>query len=112
VARAAASRLDHGGFLLNLSAIMAEHPTAGMAAYSATKGGLTAFDTAARLELRRRGLRVIDVRPPHTETGLADRPIAGRAPRLSAGLAPEKVAGTVISAILTDRPQLASTDFG
>jgi len=53
-----------------------------MAAYSATKAGLTAFDKAAAAEFRRRQIRVIDIRPTHTETGLANRPIAGRSPRL------------------------------
>ena len=53
-----------------------------MAAYSASKAALTAFDRVARLEARRRDIRVIDIRPPHTETGLAGRPIAGSAPKL------------------------------
>jgi cyclic-di-GMP-binding biofilm dispersal mediator protein len=79
--RAALPRLDRGGFVANLSAVVAEQPTSRMAAYSASKAALTAFDQVARMEARRRGIRVIDVRPPHTETGLADRPISGRARR-------------------------------
>jgi short-subunit dehydrogenase len=111
LARAALPRLDRGGFLVNISAVVAEHPTAGMAAYSASEGGLTAFDTAARLEGRRRGVRVLDVRPPRTETGLAERPIAGAAPALGRGLDPEAVAARVVAAIRVERPQLSSTDF-
>ncbi len=61
-------------FVVSLSAVVAEQPTAGMAAYSASKAALTAYDAAAGRELRRAGIRLVDARPPHTETGLADRP--------------------------------------
>jgi cyclic-di-GMP-binding biofilm dispersal mediator protein len=111
VARAALAHLDRDSFLLNLSAVVAERPTARMAAYSATKAALTAFDPAARLELRQRGIRVIDARPPHTETGLATRPIAGVAPTLGRGLDPGAVARTVVAAIRDERQQLAAADF-
>ena len=98
-------------FVAQLSAVVAEHPTAGMAAYSASKAALTAYDAAASRELRRAGIRVIDARPPHTETGLADRPLAGTAPRLPPGLDPDAVAGRVVAAVLDDERDLASTDF-
>lgn len=98
-------------FVVNLSAVVAEQPTAGMAAYSASKAALTAYDSAAARELRRAKIRLIDARPPHTETGLADRPIAGSAPRLPHGLAPEHVAGRVVSAILNDESDLPSGAF-
>jgi cyclic-di-GMP-binding biofilm dispersal mediator protein len=101
----------HSPFVVNLSAVVAEQPTAGMAAYSASKAALTAYDTAAARELRRGGIRLIDARPPHTETGLADRPIAGTAPRLPHGLAPEDVAARVVSAILHDESDLPSGAF-
>ena len=78
--RAAAAVLPAGGFWRVISAVVAETPTKGMAAYSAAKAGLTAFDKAAGAELRRRQIRVLDIRPTHTETGLADRPIAGTSP--------------------------------
>lgn len=98
VLRAGLPHLD-GGFVANLSAVVAEQPPAGMVAYVATKAGLTAADTALRRELRRRKIDVIDVRPPHTETGLADRPIAGTAPNLPTGLAPDRVAEVIVAAI-------------
>ena len=56
------------------------------------KSAVTAFDAAAARGLRRSGIRLIDVRPPHTETGLAERPIAGTAPSLPAGRDPDDVA--------------------
>ncbi len=109
--RAALNRLPAGGFLVSISAIVAEMPTAGMSAYSASKAALSAFTVAARIESRRRKIRVVDARPPHTETGLADRPIAGTAPHLAAGLAPEAVAARIVRAILDDETELPSSAF-
>jgi short-subunit dehydrogenase len=103
---------ESGGFLVNLSAVVAEHPMAGMAAYSASKAALTAADRALARELRRAGVDVIDVRPPHTETGLAARPLAGEAPRLPTGLEPSVVAEAVLDAVEAGRGEIASDAFG
>lgn len=97
--RAVAARMERGAVIVNVSAIVAEMPTAGMAAYSASKAALTAFDRAAGRELRREGIRVVDVRPPHLDTGLETRPIAGEAPRLAAGQDAEGWARRVVDAI-------------
>ena len=109
--RAATPHLAEGGFVAQISAVVAERPMAGMAAYSASKAGLTAFGAAAGAELRRRKVRLVDIRPPHTETGLADRPLAGTAPRLKEGLAPEAVADRVVRAIIDDERAVASDAF-
>jgi cyclic-di-GMP-binding biofilm dispersal mediator protein len=98
-------------FVAHISAIVAEAPMPGMAAYSASKAALAAFDRAAARELRRSGIRLIDARPPHTETGLADRPIHGAAPRLPHGLAPQDVAARIVAAIEGDETDLPSTSF-
>jgi NAD(P)-dependent dehydrogenase (short-subunit alcohol dehydrogenase family) len=98
-------------FVVNFSAVVAEQPTAGMAAYSASKAALTAFDAAAARELRRVGIRLMDARPPHTETGLAGRPISGSAPRLPQGLAAGDVAGRIVRAIIDDELDLPSGEF-
>ncbi|WP_392545241.1 SDR family NAD(P)-dependent oxidoreductase [Oryzobacter telluris] len=100
------------GFLVNLSAVVAEQPMAGMAAYSASKAALTAADRALSKELRRTGVDVVDVRPPHTETGLVDRALAGAAPRLPRGLEPSVVAEAVLDAIEAGTWELGSTDVG
>ena len=99
------------GFVAQLSAVVAETPLPGMAAYSASKAALTAADRALARELRRSGVDVIDVRPPHTETGLAGRPLAGAAPALPTGLDPDVVVTRVLDAIEAGRSELASTDF-
>ncbi len=110
--RAALDRLPAGGFVVSISAIVAEMPTAGMSAYSASKAALSAFTVAARIEARRRKIRVVDARPPHTETGLAGRPIAGTAPHLAEGLSPETVADRIVRAIVEDETELPSSAFG
>lgn len=107
----ASAAAGHAPFVVNLSAVVAEQPTAGMAAYSATKAALTAYDAASARELRRAGVRIVDARPPHTETGLAARPLSGAPPRLPQGLAPADVAARMVRAIQEDEADLPSTAF-
>ena len=109
--RALIPRLGKGAQVVQLSAVVAESPTAGMAAYSASKAALSAFGKAAALELRRSGIRVLDVRPPHTETGLATRPIDGQAPRLPQGKDPDAVARRIVEAIAAGERDLPSSSF-
>ena len=88
-----------GGFIANLTGIVASMPTAGMATYSASKAGLSAATIALAREVRRSGLLVIDMQPPHTETGLTDRAIHGSAPSLPTGLDPDLVASRCVAGI-------------
>lgn len=99
------------GFFVNVSAVVAESPPPGMVAYAATKAALTAADQALVRELRRQHIRVCDARPPHTETGLAGRAIAGAAPRLPQGLSPERVAERIVAAIEADETEISSAQF-
>jgi short-subunit dehydrogenase len=89
-------------FVLTISGVISDMPTAGMAAYGASKAGLKSFVSATQRELRREGIRVLDTRPPHTETGLASRAIAGVAPTMPQGLEPDAVAARIVAAIVTD----------
>lgn len=100
------------GFIANISAVVAEQPLAGMAAYAASKAALTAADRALTRELRSAGITVTDARPPHTETGLAERPIAGTAPRLREGLQPAVVAARIIAGIRAGEREIAAEAFG
>jgi short-subunit dehydrogenase len=99
------------GFIANLSAVVAESPLPNMAAYSASKAALTAADSALQREFRRIGVSVLDIRPPHTETGLASRPITGQAPKMPQGLSPEFVAEFIVSAIEAETTDLGSVAF-
>jgi len=98
-------------FVVTISGVVAESPTAGLAAYSAVKSALHAHIAAASRELRRLGIRLLDARPGHTETALSTHPIAGQAPQFPAGLAPSFVAGRIVQAIEADERDLPSTAF-
>jgi short-subunit dehydrogenase len=104
--RAAIPHLDGSGTVAVLSAILADHPTAGMAAYTASKAGLSAWLTALRQEQRRRGVTVFDVRPPHIETGLAERAIAGEAPPMTAAAEADEVVELIVAGIRDGRREL------
>lgn len=112
LAQAALPALGEGGVIVNLSGVVAEKSFPGMAAYAASKSAVRAFDEGLAAEVRRRRIRVIDARPPHTETGLADRPIAGSAPRFPQGLEPDDVAARIVEAILGGEKDLPSDAFG
>ncbi|QZY29069.1 SDR family NAD(P)-dependent oxidoreductase [Nocardioides coralli] len=102
---------EAGGFVVNLPGVVAEQPLPGMVAYSASKAALAAADQALSRELRRVGITVHDVRPPHTETGLADRPLAGSAPKLPTGLDPDRVARRIVQAVLDGEPVVHAGGF-
>jgi NAD(P)-dependent dehydrogenase (short-subunit alcohol dehydrogenase family) len=100
------------GFVVNISAIVAEQPLPGMTPYAATKAALTAADKALARELRPLGIHVCDVRPPHTETGLATRAVAGQAPKLPQGLDPCIVVARIVQAIEQNEREVSSDQFG
>lgn len=98
--------LKPGGAIVALSAVVAEYPTARMAAYSASKAALSAYLSALRRERRRDLAVVLDVRPGHMETGFAGRPLAGEAPPLPEPEDPEALVEAVIDAIIAERREL------
>jgi len=109
--REGSRHITEGGFFANISAVVAQQPMAGMAAYSASKAGIWGAMTGAARELRRQQIDVIDIRPPHTETGLANRPIAGVAPKLPQGLEPAAVAARIVKAIIDGERDLPVEAF-
>ena len=110
--RSALPVLEPGGVVAGISAVLAEQPVAGMATYSAVKAAVSTLFLAAAKEARRSKIRVLDIRPPHTETGLAERAIAGEAPRMPGGADPDAVAERIVQAILGDERELPSSAFG
>jgi cyclic-di-GMP-binding biofilm dispersal mediator protein len=104
--RESATLIADGGFFVNISGVVATQPVAGMAAYSASKAAAWAAMSAVARELRRRQIDVIDARPPHTETGLASRAIAGVAPKMPVGLTPDVVAARIVAAIVAGERDL------
>jgi short-subunit dehydrogenase len=111
IKRVAPALTTSKGFFVNISAVVAESPLPGMVAYAASKAALTAADRALVRELRRQHIRVCDARPPHTETGLADRAIAGVSPTLPQGLSPARVAERIVAAIEANETDIAAAQF-
>lgn len=109
--RECATHLAEGGFFVNISGIVATQPVGGMAAYSASKAAAWAAMSAASREFRRRRIDVVDARPPHTETGLATRAIAGLAPKMPQGLEPDAVARRIVVAIESGERDLPAEAF-
>ncbi|MBJ7289674.1 SDR family NAD(P)-dependent oxidoreductase [Williamsia sp.] len=109
--RAALSAVEEGGVVVGISAVLAEQPVAGMATYSAVKAAASTLYIAAAKEARRSKIRVVDVRPPHTETGLVDRAIAGDPPKMPEGISPDAVAKRVLSAITGGEREVPSSEF-
>jgi cyclic-di-GMP-binding biofilm dispersal mediator protein len=106
--RESAPHINEGGFFVNISGVVALQPMAGLAAYSASKAAAWSAMTSVARELRR---QVIDARPPHTETGLATRPLSGTAPKLPEGLDPNVVAARIIAGIVDGERDLPVEAF-
>jgi cyclic-di-GMP-binding biofilm dispersal mediator protein len=96
---------------VGISGVIAEQNLPGMATYGASKAAVRSFNEALTREARRSGIRVIDARPPHTETGLSSRAIAGDPPKFPVGLDPTKVAQRIVRAIADGETDLPSTAF-
>lgn len=109
--REAVRHMDKG-FVVSISGLTAETPVAGMAAYSAAKAALSSMTRAMGREVRRKGIHVLDARPPHTETGLVHRALAGEPPPLPKGLDPRDVAFKIADALEKGRRELSAADFG
>jgi short-subunit dehydrogenase len=110
-ALAASAVAGRSPFLLTLSGVVSEKPTANLAAYSASKAAVAAFMAAAGREARRDGIRLLDARPGHTATELSSHPLAGVAPVMPAGLDPVSVAERIVRAILSGERDLPSAAF-
>ena len=106
--RAASAAMDRGTVVV-LSAILADLPTAGMAEYSAAKSALATWLEVLRREERRR-LTVVDVRPPHLDTGLDRRALAGDPPRLPAPFPSAEVVTAVLEAVEGDQREVVFSD--
>ena len=98
-------------FVLSITGVVAEKIFTGMPAYTASKTAHSAWLKALSPEARRLGIRVIDARPGHTETGLASRAVFGVAPAFPQGMTPQHVIDKVFEAIASGATEVASTDF-
>lgn len=106
--RAALPLLSPGSSVAVVTAVLADVPTAGMAAYSASKAAISAYLTAVRREVRRDKISVLDARPPHLETGLADRALAGAPPRMPPGADVGEVVELIVQGMVDGRSELVA----
>jgi cyclic-di-GMP-binding biofilm dispersal mediator protein len=109
--QAALQNMAQGSVLIGISGVIAEQNLPGMSVYGASKAATRSFNEALAREARRSGVRVIDARPPHTETGLASRAIAGTPPKFPTGLEPVQVARRIVQAIADGETDLPSGAF-
>jgi NAD(P)-dependent dehydrogenase (short-subunit alcohol dehydrogenase family) len=106
--RAAIPLLGPGSSITVVTAVLADVPTAGMAAYSASKSATSAYLTALRRELRRDKIAVFDVRPPHLDTGLAERALAGVPPRMPSGADLDEVVALIVQGMASGSSELVA----
>jgi 2-deoxy-D-gluconate 3-dehydrogenase len=67
-----------GGSIVNISSIDALHPSmVGLAAYDASKGGVTMFTKSLALEVAKHGIRVNAIAPGGIQTEGTSRPLQG-----------------------------------
>jgi cyclic-di-GMP-binding biofilm dispersal mediator protein len=105
------SRLSEGGVLVNLTGVAADVTVLGLSAYSASKAAAKSALAVAAREWRSQKIRVLDVRAPHTETGLVTRALWGSAPNFGVGLAPDLVSDRIRRAIEQDETLLTPDSF-
>ena len=109
--QAALQNMATGSVLVGISGVIAEQNLPGMSVYGASKAAVRSFNEALAREARRSGIRVIDARPPHTETGLASRAIAGTPPKFPVGLDPLHVARRIVQGIADGETDLPASSF-
>ena len=98
-------------FVVSLSGVISETPLPNLAAYSASKTAIHGYSLAAAREFSRIGIRWLDARPGHTESGLAGRAIFGVAPNFGTGKMTSDVVGRIVRAIIDDETDLPSKAF-
>ena len=107
--RAAAPHLSDDGTVAVFSAILADMPTNGMADYSAAKSALSVWLQVLRRENRKK-LRVLDIRPPHLDTGLEQRAMGAEPPKMPKPMEASKVVDQVIEALAGDAMEIKMSD--
>ena len=104
---AALPHLTDKGAVVGVTAIVADHPTAGLADYSAAKAAFSAYLAVVRRERRRDGGTVLDVRPPHMDTAFTERALTGEPPPLPEAVDHLEVVTETIEALRDGRRELA-----
>ena len=106
----------YGGTIINISSVTAELNNPHGCAYGATKAGLSSFSRSLFDEVRKYGVRVVNIQPDMTKTDLYRNADFTQGEEENSYLMPEEVADTVRDIIqmrdgvvvteITMRPQL------
>ena len=106
-----AHRVAEEGFISSLTGVAADVDVLGMSAYCASKAAAKKAMAIGARELRSKKISVLDVRTPHTETGLVTRALFGSAPKMPEGLTPEFVASRILKALEHGEKDLPAESF-
>jgi cyclic-di-GMP-binding biofilm dispersal mediator protein len=107
----AATHLGSGGVVASFTGVAADMQILGMGAYCASKAAAKTAMAVGQRELRRQQISVLDIRAPHTETGLVHRALAGEVPAMPQGLEVDMVVRRVLDAIETGERDLPAEAF-
>jgi cyclic-di-GMP-binding biofilm dispersal mediator protein len=99
------------GFLASFTGVAADMTIAGMGAYCASKVAAKTAMAVATRELRSKKITVLDIRAPHSETGLVNRALEGTAPKMPPGLDPQVVVDRVLDGIANGEKDLPADAF-
>lgn len=100
-----------GGVIASLTGIAADVTMMGMSAYCASKAAAHRAMAIGARELRAQKISVLDIRAPHTETGLVGRALCGVAPKMPRGLEPSAVVQRIVLAIANGEKDLPADAF-
>jgi len=103
--------VNEGGVIASLTGVAADVSVLGMSAYCASKSAAHSAMAVAAREFRTKKINVLDIRAPHTETGLVTRALFGSAPKMPQGLEPSFVANRILSAISIGEKDLPADAF-
>ena len=103
--------VSEGGFIASLTGVAADMTVMNMSAYCASKSAAHSAMTVGARELRSKKITVLDVRAPHTETGLTERALWGTAPKMPPGLEPSALVARVITALGNGEKDLPADSF-
>lgn len=103
--------LEEGGVVASFSGVAADMELLNMSAYCASKSAAKSALKIAAREFRSKKLSVLDIRAPHTETGLVDRALFGTAPKMPPGLSASAVTSRVLQAIADGEKDLPADVF-
>jgi NAD(P)-dependent dehydrogenase (short-subunit alcohol dehydrogenase family) len=107
----AGTHVKEGGFVASLTGVAADVDVLGMSAYCASKAAAKKAMSIGARELRSKKITVLDVRAPHTETGLVNRALFGEAPKMPQGLSPQQVAARILQAVESGEKDLPADAF-